>query len=546
MKRIRVSTATTLASLLAVSMLAGCGGNTDKGTASPANSQGASGAASSAAGGETANEKTVNLKVSFMGIQDGFNAAGAKDDTVFNDMEKKLNVKIEPVQVTWNDWQEKAKVWAASGQLPDIFPNVIALDNPALYASWARQGIIKPLPDDLSDYPNIKRYLDLPSVQPLKVDGKFYMVPRMTYDDSSDWIMDRPILYRKDWAAEAGYTTEPQSFTEFVDMIKAVLKLHPNAAGVALNGKGYLTTLFLGTFPQMANPKNWVNEDGKWIPAYASPKINEGLQQLRKLYQDGLLDKDFAIQKDGDGFVKFVNGQSFISLGGPISIQANSDAFKKANGKAPADVVGVMNIWPAADGKRYTFVETPYWSETYFSNKMDDSTYKRALQLIDYMDSEEYSALTKNGILGVDYKIDGDKAVSLLKEGESLTTKYPITNVLAVLANWQGAFYKAGKQVLDVNPDVAAWQKLDISTFNKFKQEDTPTPTNFDVMLMSTPAKDKFGAVFTTLNDEIAKVVMGKDDPAKMWEATLKEFDKKGLQDAINEVTAKAKEQGIQ
>lgn len=546
MKRIKVSTAITLVFLLAVSMLAGCVANNDKETASPSSSQGASASSPAASSEQPVNEAPVNLKVSFMGIQDGFNGANAKDDTVFNDMEKKLNVKIEPVQVTWNDWQEKAKVWAASGQLPDIFANAIATDNVGLYTTWAKQGIIKPLPDDLSEYPNLQRVMSDPSVQPLKVDGKFYMIPRMTYASSSDWIMDRPIIYRKDWAADAGYTTEPQSFAEFEAMVKAVLKKHPNAAGIERRQKDLLWTVFLGSFPQMANLKSWVNEDGKWIPAYASPQINEGLQQLRTLYQDGLLDKDFAIQKDNDGFVKFLNGQAFITFGADFNTQANIDTFKTVNGKSPADAIGFMNIWPAADGKRYTFVETPYWSETYFSNKMDDVTFKKALQLMDYLNSEEFSVLAKNGIQDVDFKVEGDKAVSLLKGDESLQTKYPITNTFAIIGNWQGAFYKAGKQVLPANPDAAALTQLDIATFNKFKQENTPTPINFDVMLMSTPAKDKFGSVFSTVSDELTKVIMGKDDPVQMWQATLKEFDKKGLQDVINEVNAMAKEQGIQ
>lgn len=545
MKRIKVSTAITLAFLLAVSILAGCGANNDKGTASPASSQGASGESPAASSEQPVSEAPANLKVSFMGIQDGFNAANAKDDTIFNDMEKKLNVKIEPVQVTWNDWQEKAKVWAASGQLPDIFANALATDNAGLYSTWAKQGIIKPLPDDLSDYPNLQRVMSLPSVQPLKVDGKFYMIPRMTYNDSSDWIMDRPIYYRKDWAAEAGYTTEPQSFAEFEAMVKAVMKKHPNAAGVERKQKDLLWTVFLGSFPQMTNPKSWVNEDGKWIPAYASPQMNEGLQQLRKLYQDGLLDKDFAIQNDGDGLVKFLNGQAFVTFGGDFG-QANVDAFKSANGKSPADAVGIMNIWPAADGKRYSFVETPYWSETYFSNKMDDATFKKALQLMDYLNSEEFSGLAKNGILDVDYKVDGDKSVSLLKEGESLGTKYPRMSALAVLGNWLGAYRLSGKTVLPGDPDAAAMEQLYIATYNKFKQEDTPTPINFDVMLMSTPAKAKFGAIISTLGDELTKVIMGNDDPVQMWQSTLKEFDKKGLQDVINEVNAKVKEQGIQ
>ncbi|MRN53820.1 extracellular solute-binding protein [Paenibacillus monticola] len=530
--------------LLAVLMLAvttvfsGCSsdGNSANSSSAPADN------ASNGTGQDTS--KNIKLNVSFMGIQDGFDAPGAANDTIFNNLEKQFNVTLNPVQLTWNDYMEKTKVWAASGQLPDIFPNVIAVDNQALYASWAKQGIIKPLPEDLSKYPNIERIMSLPSVTPLKVDGKFYMIPRMTYNDSSDWIMDRPILYRKDWASEAGFTSSPNSFDEFVAMIKAVKKLHPEAVGVTLENKSYIDTQFLGSFPEMANSKSWTKEEDEWIPSYDSPRINEGLKQLRTLYSEGLLDKDFAIQKASDGTSKFLNGQSFVNYGGTFSTFANVDAFHKGNpGVNLSDAVGLMSIWPASDGKRYTFAETPYWSEIYFNNKMSDEQFDRALQLIDFMASEDYSVLVKNGILNVDYKIENGKAVSLLSSDESLATKYPVTNTLNALAQWHGALYKAGKTVLNSNPDIAAWEAYDQETFKKFKAEYTPAPINFDIMLMSTPAKNKLST--STLIDDMVNTILGEDDPAAMWTKVLKGYESKGLNDAIKEVNDKAKELGI-
>ncbi|MCL6602828.1 MAG: extracellular solute-binding protein [Paenibacillus sp.] len=531
------------ASLILAAMIAGCSSNGEKEpAASPSNTAANS---NSGTASSTNNEVAapVELNISLMGIQDGFDAQGAKEDVLFNDLQKKFNLTINPVQVTWNDWQEKAKVWAASGQLPDIFPNAIAVDSPALYASWAKQGVIKALPDDLRKYPNLARIMELPSIQPLKVDGKFYTVPRMTYNDSSDWILDRPILYRKDWAAQAGFTSEPQSFDEFVAMIKAVQKQHPGTAGIAIMNKDFLNTLFLPTFPEMSNKKSWTNEDGKWVPSFASSKINDGIKQLRQLYSEGLLDKDFAIQKEADGFTKFMNGQAFISLGGTFANPTNIETFSKANpGVTIADAVGLMNIWPAADGNRYTFVESPFWSETFFSNKLDDEKFDRALQLIDYMSSEEYSALAVNGILDTDYKMEGDKAVSLLKADETLQKKYPVNSAIGFLAQWHGAFNKAGKAVINTNPDVAAWQVYDHDMFVKFKQEDKPAPINFDIMLMSTPAKDKLNV---NVMDDLVKVILEKGDPIELWKATVKGYDAKGLQEAIAEVNAKAEELGI-
>ena len=173
--------------------------------------------------------KPVELSVAVWDIQSGFDAPNAKNDTVYNDLTKKFNVTFKPVNVSWNDWQEKAKVWAASKQLPDMFADDI---DTGMFQTWARQGVLKPLPDDLSPYPNLEKMMSNESVLPLKVDGKFYSIPRFGGEDIGDARLSRRIRYRKDWAEQAGFTKEPQSFEEFLAMTKAVMKQHPGIAGL--------------------------------------------------------------------------------------------------------------------------------------------------------------------------------------------------------------------------------------------------------------------------------------------------------------------------
>ncbi|WP_157793978.1 extracellular solute-binding protein [Paenibacillus donghaensis] len=494
---------------------------------------------------EDTQSKQIELSVAVWDIQTGFEAPNAANDTINNNLESQLNISIKPIQITWNDWMDKIKVWAASNQLPDIFANAIATDNPGLYQTWAKQGVIKALPEDLSAYPNLQKIFSLPSVQPLKIDGKFYMIPRMTYADSSDWALDRSIRYRKDWAAEAGYTNDPSSFEEFVEMTQAVMVKHPEINGLTTNNKSYLMTQFLGSFPELSNTRSWVKEDGKWIPSYTSTKAYTGIEQLRTLYTNGILDKDFAIQKDADGVSKFLAGQSFAVYGLPLLTIDQLSQFEKANPTVSASkAIGYMNIWPAADGKRYTFVETPYWSETYFSNKLDDVKFERALKLMDYLVSDEYLVLPQNGIEGTDYKVEDGKSISLLSDDQNLGDKYPITKNFSFLGQWNNGFIYTGKKVVNSNAEMAKIEQGVIDTFNKFKKEDIPAPINFDVMLLSTPAKNKLGSL--NVVDDIVNVVIGKDDPIAQWKKIVEGYNSKGLQAAINEVNEEVTKQGIQ
>jgi putative aldouronate transport system substrate-binding protein len=488
--------------------------------------------------------KQLELSIASWDIQTGFENPNAKNDAIYNEkIAQKLNITIKPVQITWNDWQEKTKVWAASKQLPDIFINAIATDNTALYTSWAQQGVIKAIPDDLSAYPNLQKLLSLPSVQPLKVDGKFYMIPRGGGDETPATLA-RPIRYRKDWAEQAGFTSEPKSFEDFVAMTKAVMKQHPGIAGLSINNKDYLLTQFLGSFPQFEMANNWVKEDGKWIPAFTSPQAYTGIEQLRKLYTDGILDKDFAIQKDADGVNKFVSGQSFALYG--MEGSPNIDQFKQANpGVDPSKAVGYLDIWPAADGKRYYFNSTPYWSETYFPSSLDDEKFDRALRLMDYLVSEDFQLLRDNGIENVDYKVENGQFVSLLKEGEALGNKYPVTGALAYLGTWNNGFYR-GQVVPSIDPATAALQKLQIDTNKKRAEEYMPVPVNFEIFLMSTPAKNKLGGLNSSIMDDLVKVILSKEDPVAQWQEVVKGYDAKGVQDAIKEVNEEAVKRGIE
>ncbi|WP_261304195.1 extracellular solute-binding protein [Paenibacillus andongensis] len=494
--------------------------------------------------GDTAMSKPLELSVAVWDIETGFNAPNAKNDTVYNDLTKKFNITIKPIQITWNDWEEKAKVWAASNQLPDMFADVLATGNIGLYQTWAKQGVLKALPDDLSSYPNLKKAMSNEAVQPYKVDGKFYTVPRFGGEDVGDGRLGRPIRYRKDWAAEAGYTKDPASFEEFVTMTKAVMLKHPGIAGLTVNAKDYLYTTFLGSFPDMVYPDNWSKENGKWIPSFTSERAYTGIQQLRTLYTDGILDKDFATQKDADGTNKFLNGQSF-ALFGDVVEAPKVEAFKKANpGVEVSKAIGYMNIWPAADGKRYTPGGAPFWSETLFPATLDEEKFKRALQVLDYMMSDEYRVLVASGIKNVDYKVDNEKYVSVLKPDEKLDDKYPITRKLGWLAAWDPTYFK-GKAVISSDPDFAAVQKDQLDTFNRYKQEDTLMPLHFEFDAVITPAKSKFQALGNDIRNDIIKVILGKGDPIAQWKEIVKSYDSKGVPEAIKEVNDEVAKRGI-
>ena len=84
-----------------------------------------------------------------------------------------------------------------------------------------------------------------------------------------------------------------------------------------------------------------------------------------------------------------------------------------------------------------------------------------------------------------------------------------------------------------------------MDTLNRYKQENTLMPVNFDFNAISTPAKNKFGALDPDIQNDIIKVILGKGDPIAQWKEIVKGYDSKGVPEAIKEVNDEVAKQGI-
>lgn len=554
MKKIKLTVKSLAAVLSAALLLTGCAsaGSTAT-TAGAAATDSAATAGAADAGADTTaasttadNSEKITLTVAYWGIQDAFNAENADSDTIYQQLCQQLNIEISPIEVTWNDYSEKNKVWAASSTLPDVFVDALATDNFGLYKNWAEQGIIKELPTDLSAYANLDTLFSLDSVQALALDGKFYMIPRggdLTQSVSEASGMSRAVMYRKDWAAEAGYDSAPETYDELVEMVKAMQANHPDAVGIAMNSTAYMGTLALDIFPELANPSSWVYENDQWMPSYVSEKTIPYLERLQSLYQEGLLDPDFITQKDGDGIGKFMSGKACVMLGGDF----DPEVFMESNTDVTSftDAFGFILPFAAEDGNAYVYTSTPYWSESYISAQVDDAKLDRILQLLDYMYSHEYATLLNNGIEGVDWEKTDDGNVSLLTD-TTLGDKYPITASIGYLASWHTGYELSGDSVTSSNEVIASYNTLKNETAKYESENAVAAPINFDVFLMNNDAKTNISSLWQDYQAYANNIIIGDEDPATAHANMISEFNSKGLQEAIASVTSQASSEGIQ
>ena len=543
MKNAKRFLALTLSLVLAVSLLAGCGG-----TEAPAQTAAPQAAAPAAPADQQEQPqpapKPVEISIAIWGAEDGL---ANPDDPILKQIEEKTGVHLVPQNVTWDDAEQKIQLWATNGQLPDLFAGDFVAKT--FFGNWVEQGVIRALPDDLTPYPNLAEHMQMERAQAAARDGKFYMIPRTTYGDISYSVLDRNVVYRWDLAQAAGVTKEPETYEEFCDMIQKIIAADPEGKNVS--GMTQALPELIGGFIYPAAgivDKKWVaDENGHFVPSYFASRdaLVDAMQLARDMYTSGVIEKDIALAKLETSKEKYLQGQSaamIFAWSGPAGLYNNIVRDYEAlygEGSFLEDN-RIAKLYPAKDGNKYYFVDTEAWSETYISAKVDDEKLAGICRLFDYLYSEEGSRLVFCGFEGQDYDLVDGKIV--MKDGVVLGDKYTYCNVnsnMSSLAMWNPESW---------DPTFPSTIPAEYRALNEERHKDAvengTLPAYYDgVMFLTTPKKDAF--VYNT-NDDLLQIMMGNEPVDKMVDDLLANYEAKGLSDMLAEVNAAAAQLGIQ
>ncbi|MGP1403452.1 MAG: extracellular solute-binding protein [Catonella sp.] len=532
---------------MAVSMLSACGNGTsnEKTSTKPGSTAASAKLGSTAASGKTStteNAKPVDVTVAIWGIED---ALSDPDDAILKTLEEKTGVHLIPQNITWDDAEQKVQLWSTNGQLPDIFVGDFVAKS--FFGNWIEQGTIRALPDDLSAYPNLAEYLKMERAQAAMRDGKYYMIPRRTYKDISYSVLDRNVVYRWDLAQKAGVTKEPETYEEFADMIKKIVKADPEKKSIT--GLTQLSPNMLSGFILPYGgilEKKWVtNKEGKFVPSYFADRdaLVAAMELARKYYTEGVVEKDVALAKIETSKEKFLKGESAavaFAMAGPAGLYNNmsKDYEQLYPDRKFINDIKIAKLYPGSDGKKHYFVDTEAWSESYFSSNVDDEKMAAICKLYDFLCSEEGRRLMFCGIEGEDYELKDGKVV--VKDGVDITNKYKFIGNSSAnsLAMWNPSSWDMSY------PSAIPTEYRQLSDDRHKDAEMNGTlPKYYDsVLFLSTPLKNEFTF---NVNDDFMQIMMGTEPVADMVDELLKNYENNGLSAMIDEVNQAAAEQGI-
>ncbi|GGF95265.1 extracellular solute-binding protein [Paenibacillus abyssi] len=405
--------------VMMLSVLAACsggnGGSNDPAPQEPANTGGQSAGEGNANAAQAEPlELTIMVPAFSTELPDG-------SSPVLQELEKYTNTDITMQFVPNSSYGDKMNITLASGQLPHL---MVVDRNSASYINAARTGAFWEIGPYLQDYPNLSQANPI-ILNNSSVDGKTYGIYR------GRTLGRMGVSINKDWMEKVGLS-EPKTIDEFYNLLKAFKEQDPDG-----NGKddtyGTVITKYAGPWDIMqvwfGAPNKWgEGADGKLVPTHMTPEYKEALKFFKKLYDEGLVNSDFAVMDPAVWLDPIVNGQAGVMVDvADAARRIDGRMQEKAEREEP-----YIDVFQAPVGpKGHRDMPTSGYANVIAISKSAVKTeeeLKRVLEFLDKLGDVEMQMLLGYGIEGRHYEmVDGyikplttPEDVALVKELEGM------------------------------------------------------------------------------------------------------------------------------
>lgn len=341
------------------------------------------------------------------------------DDVYTAEIEKKFGVKFETSNYSWADWTQQVQQAINGGRVSDVFH--FNLDNynfARSYQFWADDNAIKPLPEDLSRWPNIKNMIEKTSnIDALIYNGRLYCIP-IAKNIKSEEAPFSPFtyVYRRDWAKELNVYKEGDIYTfdEFNALLSAFARKYQDTEFSAIADVEW-------GFPSVINlyknePHCFAMVNGTAVASYTTDNYIEGLNYAKSLVDGGVYYDDQFSANDGDVSKRYYGGRvgvfyENLSLSNYSTLRKKVAERKDITTKEQLDDFTAIMKVTGPDGK-YALEGTDNWfSATFFAGGISDNKMEKLLDIMDWLLSEEGTMMAAYGKEGYDYEKVGDEII---------------------------------------------------------------------------------------------------------------------------------------
>lgn len=489
------------------------------------------------------------------------------EDMYTDIINEKFGVSIKASNYAYEDWDTMVNTAINGNNLTDTIQfNLKAYNFGSTYESWVDFGMLKPLPDNMSKWPELKKMLDgISNIDSLKIDGKLYGIPIANdITNPQKDFSNFTYVYRRDWAKkidEMYPDREPvyregdvytwDEFTRLCEAFDTNIK--------TLSGMTQASVLVdeEWAFPSVTNfykdaPHCYAKDaEGKAIANFAGEKYLKGLEAAKAFVSgsEELFKGKKIYSQDQYNFAP--NKANQLYLGGQAAILYDNYSlanyiklrklFKASQKYVDLDDGTAFLKIKGPDGK-FALEGTENWfSMTMFNADISDKKQEKILDILDYLLTEEGTRLAIYGKEGYDYTIiDGKVVLSEMGwEKDSMTGQYATkTNgakylrYMATLGNDTKSFDPFTEQ--DAYQLLTKWQEEMKTAKAAGNLRVVKEPA--DISWMSTPTKnDKTEGLLNDANTAVLKYCFNKID----LDAYKKEFENNNWKKVLQEINAK-------
>lgn len=552
-----------LVSVMVAGMLAGCG--SDSGSSKGGSSTETGSAAEASSSGETADDADDKSPITF----EYFNADGKNgnwDNPVAKAITEATGVTLDvsyPV-ASQGDAKEDVALMIANDEYPDmIYAKGSATD---LYQA----GALIDMTDLIEKYgPNIKKMYGA-ELEKLKWSQDDPGIYQLSYAGVNQKTLTTGGSCQIQWAAlkENDYKY-PKTLDEYEKMIKSYLAAHPKTEdgldmiGITMSASDWHWMITLGNPAGLiadASPDNgqWIIDDEYNVHyKHVTDEEKEYFKWLCRMYNEGILDPNFATQTDDDYIAKVASGR-VVAITDAEWHYSQCEATLVADGKVDQTYVGLpVTLREDQVEKALLYQGTTVGWGIGITKSCEDPV--RAIKFLDYLCSDEGQILYHWGIEGENYFLDDDGQPYRTDEEVAKAQSDPDYAKNTGIDNYTGfPIYGTGSYSEDGFPYTPTTKESVIANYNTAEKEGCEAmgfemltdmfaqPEEFDLLPYSALwayQQPQELAEKQTILDEIAwpglvKCVTGTEDEFDgNWESMVQELTDNGLADAEEAMT---------
>lgn len=552
-----------LVSAMVAGMLAGCG--SDSGSSKGGSSTETGSAAEASSSGETADDADDKSPITF----EYFNADGKNgnwDNPVAKAITEATGVTLDvsyPV-ASQGDAKEDVALMIANDEYPDmIYAKGSATD---LYQA----GALIDMTDLIEKYgPNIKKMYGA-EMEKLKWSQDDPGIYQLSYAGVNQKTLTTGGSCQIQWAAlkENDYKY-PKTLDEYEKMIKSYLAAHPKTEdgldmiGITMSASDWHWMITLGNPAGLiadASPDNgqWIIDDEYNVHyKHVTDEEKEYFKWLCRMYNEGILDPNFATQTDDDYIAKVASGR-VVAITDAEWHYSQCEATLVEDGKVDQTYVGLpVTLREDQVEKALLYQGTTVGWGIGITKSCEDPV--RAIKFLDYLCSDEGQILYHWGIEGENYFLDDDGQPYRTDEEVAKAQSDPDYAKNTGIDNYTGfPIYGTGSYSEDGFPYTPTTKESVIANYNTAEKEGCEAmgfemltdmfaqPEEFDLLPYSALwayQQPQELAEKQTILDEIAwpglvKCVTGTEDEFDAnWESMVQELTDNGLADAEEAMT---------